>query len=152
MYTDVQNAAKYNIPKYPDTQSEEGELMTRIDSTVCKETKYIAYFVLMLSFLMQAVFLILGKWDYTVLSGNLLSGIAVVLNFLFMGIGIQKAVLKDEKDAKAAIRLSQSYRMLFMLVVIVIGVVTPCFNMWAVIIPVVFPRIAIAFRTLFDRR
>lgn len=140
----------YRILSY--SRKKEGEIMMRIDSTVCRETRYIAVFVLMLSFLMQAVFLIMGKWDYTVLLGNLLSGVAVVLNFLFMGIGIQKAVLKDEKDAKMAIRLSQSYRMLFMLVVIVIGVLAPCCNMWAVIIPVVFPRIAIALRPLTGRR
>ena len=41
--------------------------------------------------------------------------------------------------------------MLFMLAVIVIGAVVPCFNMWAVIIPVFFPRIAIAFRPLIKK-
>lgn len=126
--------------------------MAKIDKTVIKETKYISCFVILFSVLLQAGFLIAGRWDYTVLLGNLLSGIAVIINFLLMGISIQKALNKDSKDAKATMKLSQTYRMLFMLVVIAVGVAMPCFNMWAVIIPVAFVRIAIALRPLFDRR
>ena len=125
--------------------------MKKIDGTVLKETKYIAAFVLILSVLMEAVFIASARWNYTVLLGNILGGGAAVLNFLFMGIGVQKAVLCDEKKARSVMHLSQTYRMLFMLAVIVIGAVVPCFNMWAVIIPVFFPRIAIAFRPLIKK-
>ena len=52
----------------------------------------------------ELVFLIIGKWDYTVLLGNLLSGCAAVLNFLLMGITVQNALSKDEKSAKTAVR------------------------------------------------
>lgn len=51
--------------------------MKKVDKTVLRETGYIALFVILLSVLMQAVFLIIGKWDYTVLLGNLLSAAAV---------------------------------------------------------------------------
>ena len=125
--------------------------MIKVDATVKRETKYIAYLCTILSVLMQAVFVLLKRWDYTVILGNLLSLAVVVLNFLFMGIGIQKAVKKDEKDAKSAMKLSQGYRMLFLLIMLIIGVVAPCFNIWSVVIPVVFPRVAIAFRPLFDK-
>ena len=126
--------------------------MRKTDDVVLKETIYISLWVIMLSVLMQLAFFIIKKWDYTVLTGNLLSGVAVVLNFLFMGIGIQKAVEKEAKDAKATLQLSKTYRMLFLIIVLVIGVASPCFNIWAVVIPVIFPRIAIAFRPLFNRR
>ena len=56
----------------------------KIDPTVRKETLYIGVAVLILSALMEAVFLIIGKWDYTVLLCNLLSGCAAVLNFFLM--------------------------------------------------------------------
>ncbi len=46
----------------------------KIDAIVRRETIYIAVWVGILSLLMEAVFLIIGKWDYTVLLGNLLSG------------------------------------------------------------------------------
>lgn len=51
----------------------------KIDAIVRRETIYIAVWVGILSLLMEAVFLIIGKWDYTVLLGNLLSGAVVQL-------------------------------------------------------------------------
>lgn len=126
--------------------------MRKIDATVLKETKYIILWVLVLSALMQAIFLVIGKWDYTVLLGNILSGIAVVLNFFLLGITIQKALEKDEKDAQNTMKVSKLYRFLFLVIVVVIGAALPCFSIWTVIIPVFFPRIAIAFRQLFDKK
>ena len=126
--------------------------MIKIDETVKKETKYIAVFVALLSVLMQAVFLILSKWDYTVLLGNLLTGTAGVLNFLFLGITVQKAVLKEEEAAKKTMEASRVYRMLFMVIVVLVGVNVSCFSIWAVLIPLFFPRIAIAFRSIFDKK
>ena len=126
--------------------------MKKIDATVIKETKYISLWIIVLSALMQAVFLVIGKWDHTVLLGNVLSGVAGILNFLLMGITVQNAIKKDEKDAKTAMKVSQLYRFLFLVVVVVIGVALPCFSTWTVIIPIFFPRIAIAFRPLFDKK
>ena len=126
--------------------------MKKIDKTVLKETKYIFLWVVILSALTQAVFLILGEWDITVLLGNLLSGSAAVLNFLLMGITVQNAVQKDEKEAKNTMRFSQLYRFLFLIVVVILGAVLPCFSLWTVIIPLFFPRIAIMFRPFFDKK
>ena len=74
--------------------------MKKIDPTVLKETGYIATMVMIFSLLLQSVFLIIGKWDYTVLLGNALGFVAAVGNFLLLGITVQNAVLKEEKDAK----------------------------------------------------
>ena len=126
--------------------------MTKISDVVIKETKYIAYFVILFSVIMESVFLVMQKWDYTVLLGNILSATAVVLNFLFMGISIQKALEKDEKDAKTAVKASQSLRTFFLFVVVAIGAAVPIFNIWSSIIPLLFPRIAIALRPLFNRK
>ena len=125
--------------------------MKKTDPTVIKETKYILCWVLVSSTLMQAVFLIIGRWDYTVLTGNLLSGSVAVLNFFLMGRTVQNALEKDEKDAKTAMKVSQTYRFLLVLSAVAVGVGLPYFNTWAVIIPVFFPRVAIAVRPLFDK-
>ena len=125
--------------------------MKNVDPTVWKETKYIAAWVLILSALMQAVFLIIDKWDYSVLLGNLLSAAVSVLNFFLMGLSIQKALQKDEKEAKNTLKLSQTYRTILLLIVAVLGGVLSCFNLWAVLIPMLFPRIAIVFRPMFDK-
>ncbi len=125
--------------------------MKKIDPVVLKETKYIAIWVAVLSMLMQAIFLVLQKWNLSVLFGNLLSGFAVVLNFFLMALTVQNAVGKEEKEAKNLLKTSQSLRFLFLIVVIVLGVSLSVFHTVGVIIPVFFPRIAIAFRSFFDK-
>ncbi len=125
--------------------------MIKADKTVLKETKYIAFFCIALSIIMQIVFLLLKKWDYTVILGNILSLTVAVLNFYFMGISIQKALLVDESQARKIIKTSQSIRNMFLFLGIAIGVLIPCFNTVAVILPVFFPRVAVSFRPLFDK-
>lgn len=126
--------------------------MKRIDRTVLNETGYIAASVLILSMLMQAIFLITGKWDITVLLGNLLGGGAAVANFFFMGLTVQNAVEKDEKEAANLMKLSQSGRLFAMFVIALVGHLAPCFNLLAVVIPFIFPRIAVMVRPLFDKK
>ncbi|MBR6650029.1 MAG: hypothetical protein IKL36_01325 [Clostridia bacterium] len=126
--------------------------MKKIDATVLKETKYIAAWIFIFSVLMQAVFLVISEWNYTVLLGNILSAVFSVLNFFLMGLTVQKALGKEEKEAKTLVKVSQLYRSLMILVVTVVGVALPCFNTVAVIVPVFFPRIAIAMRPLFDKK
>lgn len=126
--------------------------MKKVDKTVLKETRYIAAFVLIFSALMQAVFLIIGKWDYTVLLGNLLGAAAAVGNFFLMGLTVQAAVLKEEKQAKNMIKLSQSGRLLLQAAAAALVVLLPCFNIWSGLIPLFFPRVAVAFRPLFMKK
>ncbi len=126
--------------------------MKKVDKTVLKETKYIASFVLIFSVLTQAVFLIIGKWDYTVLLGNVLSGIAAILNFFLMGMSVQAAVDKDDKQARNTMKISQSLRTLMLFTVAAVGVLLSCFNTATSLIPLFFPRIAIAFKPLFINR
>ena len=125
--------------------------MRKIEKVVFDETKYITAWVLIFSAIMQAVFLVIGHWDYTVLLGNLLCGSVVVLNFFAMAYTVQIALEKEERDAKNTMKLSLSLRMLFLFVVVLLGITLPCFNIWSSIIPLFFPRIAIMFRRFFDK-
>ena len=125
--------------------------MKKIDATVLRETVYISGFVLILSVLMEAVFLLVGHWNYTVLLGNLLAAAAACGNFFLMGLTVQKAVDKDEKDAAAAMKLSQTLRSFLLFAVAALGALAPCFHLLATLIPLFFPRIAIACRPLFHK-
>lgn len=131
--------------------------MKRISDAVIRETTYIAAWVVVLSAFMESVVLILqafgfAKWGYPIVLGNLLGGVFAVLNFFLMGITVQIAVNKDEKKAAQIIRLSQMLRNLAIGVVIIIGVLVPIFNVWTVALPFFFPRIAIAFRSIFLKK
>ena len=126
--------------------------MRKIDPTVLKETGYIAIMVFIFSLLLQSVFLIIGKWDYTVLTGNLLGFVAAVGNFFLMGLSVQSSLGKEEKDAKNLMKLSQSLRLLLIFVIALIGYLVPVFNTIAVLIPLLFPRIAVALRPVFMKK
>ena len=126
--------------------------MRKIDPTVLKETGYIAIMVFIFSLLLQSVFLIIGKWDYTVLTGNLLGFVAAVGNFFLMGLSVQSSLGKEEKDAKNLMKVSQSLRLLLIFVIALIGYLVPVFNTIAVLIPLLFPRIAVALRPVFMKK
>ena len=127
------------------------ESKNKIDSVVIKETLYIGAWVLIFSAIMEAVFLAIGKWDYTVLLGNLLGIVAAVGNFLLMGLTVQSALDKEAKDAKNFMKLSQTMRVLLLFVIAVVAYVVPVFNVLAAVIPYLFPRFAIAFRPLIKK-
>ena len=118
----------------------------KVDSTVKKETLFIASWCAVFSILMQAVFLVLGYWSVSVLLGNLWGITSAVANFFFMGLAVQKAVTQSEEDARTTIKLSHTLRNMFVLIMAVIGIVVPFFNTWTVIIPLFFPRISIFIR------
>ena len=126
--------------------------INKIDNVVYKEAAFVGAWVLIFSAVMEAVFLIIGKWDYTVLLGNLLGFVAAVGNFFLMGLSVQSALGKEEKDAKSTMKLSQSLRLLLLFVIGVIGYIAPVFNILAVLIPFLFPRIAVALRPLFMKK
>ena len=126
--------------------------MTKPDNTIIKETKYIAIMIFIFSIIMELIFFVLSKWDITVFLGNLLGGLAMILNFYFMGIGVQKALGKDEKDAQKILKGSLSLRTFFLFVVVAIGAWLKCFSTYAVIIPMFFPRIAVAMRPLWENK
>ena len=122
--------------------------MKRIDRTVLRETVYIAAFTLIFSMFMQAVFLVINKWDYTVLLGNLLGYVGAVGNFLLMGITVQNALGKGEKEAANLMKFSQRGRLFLLFVLALVAYLVPVFNIIAAVIPLIFPRIAIALRPL----
>ena len=126
--------------------------MKKLDKAVVHESLYVAAWVLILSAIMQAVFLLIGKWDLRVLYGNLLSGALSILNFFFMAVTVQIALGKEEKEAKNTMKFSQSVRTIFLFGITAAGVsFSSVFNIWTVLIPLIFPRVAVAFRGLFPQ-
>lgn len=126
--------------------------MSRIDPTVRKETLNVALWVVIAALPVQAVFLIGGWWSLSVLLGSLLGSATAIGNFLLMGLTVQRALERDKKKAAQTIQLSQSGRLLMMgAVLILAGVLKDgeghaIFNLWATLIPLLIPQLAVRIR------
>ncbi len=126
--------------------------MAKVNKVIVRETTYISLWVLILSTLTQAVFLIVKVWDYTVLLGNLYGAAVAVLNFFLMGLAVQKAAAQEEKEARQTIRASHAGRTFLLFVFAAVGALIPIFHPVTVLLPLFFPRFAITIRPLLDKR
>ena len=128
--------------------------MEKPNDTVRRESLYVALFTLILCMLMNAVFLVIRRWSFPVLWGTLLGGGSSCLNFFAMGLSLQKAMQKSDDTAavKGMMRASQSIRMVILFAVAALGAALDVFNTAAVLIPLFFPRIAIAFQPLLEKK
>ena len=151
----------------------------KIQPAVIRETKKIALGTGILTVLMVAVFLILRRFDWTVITGALLGYAAAVGNFFLMALTVQKAADEmkpipqpeapedepdpdeDEKEAplsedakrgKQRIQLSYTLRMFGLGAIAILGVTLPWFQSVAVLLPMLFPRIVIAVEGLLMNR
>jgi hypothetical protein len=124
----------------------------KIDPTVKKETLFVSLVTLILSMLMQSVFLIIGKWDIGVLLGNLLGAGIGILNFFLLGLGVQKAVSSDETKAKEIMRGSHALRYALMIVLLAVGIVfSGVFNTITMLASFLFATIAVYMRMIFNK-
>ena len=121
--------------------------MKTIDPAIKQETRYIAVTTLILSALMEAVYLIIGQWNLTVLFGNLLGAFIGILNFFLLGLGLQSALKKDEKDAKTTVAFSHTMRFLLMGAVIVLAVLLDFFAIIPTVLGLFFPGIGVYLKT-----
>lgn len=122
----------------------------KIDGTVKKETAYVAAAEAILIAIMLAVYLIISKFTLNVLFAALISGAVAVLNFFLMGLTVQKAVtVDDDSDRRKLIRASQLVRLLVMGVVVIVCAVFPKFDIFALFIPLFFPRLFAQARGIY---
>lgn len=118
------------------------DFLNQIDPTIRRNTKYIALVVGILTVLMEAVFLVIGQWNVTVLLGGLLGAATAILNFFMMAMSVQKAVAKGEKEASGVMKASHSLRMVMLVVICAIAALLPgVFNLVATMVPLLFPSI-----------
>ena len=128
-----------------------------MDPAVRKETGYIAVWVVLLSLVMEAVFLITGYWDLPVLFGNLGGAAIAVGNFFLMALIATRAVDRalsggKPEDAAKRVKAMAAPRLLGCLALCVILIAVLKTNVYATLIPLLFPRIGIAFRPVIDRK
>lgn len=127
--------------------------MAGMDPAVRKETGYIAVWVVLLSLVLEAVFLIIGRWDLPVFFGNLGGAALAVGNFFLLAVVVSKAIGKGKpEEAAKRVKATAALRLIALggLAALLIGVFHT--NVYATLIPLLFPRIGLLFRPMIDRK
>ena len=86
------------------------------------------------------------KLDYTVVLGSLIGASVAIGNFAGICIVCQKVIdEQDEKRRKATLQASYNVRMLLQAVWIIVSIGAPCFQPFASVLPLFFPRVTIYY-------
>jgi len=132
----------------------------KLQPAIKQETKKVAVYTVVGVAVMWVVFALLHvtlpdkvPFDYTVILAGLCGGTVAVLNFLWMGVMVQKAasVAGDEDAVKTLVKGSYSQRMLFQMLWVIIAIVAPVFNYAAGILPLLFPGTGIKIMGILKR-
>ena len=125
--------------------------MPKVSDAVRRETAWVAAWTVGLTLVMNLVFVIIGKWDLGVLLSSLLGCGTAIGCFFWLGLTVQRAVGKPEKNAKSILQFSQMARLLVQGGVLAAGFAVAWLNGWAVMIPLFFPQIAVRLRPLWKK-
>lgn len=110
--------------------------------------------------LMIGVYTLIGKYSTKVLLGALVGGFLAIANFFLLTVGVSNAADKaeggDPKAAQNFITLSYVGRMVVLALVLFAAAKSGRFDLFALILPLVFPRPVISicefFRKLGEKR
>ena len=127
-----------------------------MDPAVKKQTGYIAVWVILLSLVMEAVFLLLRKWDLSVLFGNLGGAVISIGNFFLMALIATRAMNRGvesgkPEEAAARVKATAMVRLLGCVLLCVLLIAVFKTNVYATLIPMLFPRIGIVFWPKFNK-
>ena len=128
-----------------------------MDPAVKKETGYIAVWVVLLSLIMEAVFLIIRKWDLSVLFGNIGGAAIAIGNFFLLALiatrTMEKALAKGKpEEAASKVKSLATVRLLGCALLCVLLIAVFKTNLYATVIPLLFPRIGIMFWPKFNKK
>ena len=127
------------------------KLLENMQPAIKQETKKVAIYTAVGVAIMWIVFAVLHFtmpdkviFDYTVILAGVGGGAVAVLNFLWMGVMVQKAVsVSSQDDVKTLVKGSYSQRMLLQMLWVIIAIAAPCFHYVAGILPLLFPSTGI---------
>ena len=121
-----------------------------MSDVVKKEAGYIAAGTVLLSALVQIVWAIVYTYDSSVFIGGLWGGTVAILNFVLMGIAVQKVANEtDQMSAKRRMQASYQFRMMLIIFTTVLAVIIPGVNWMMVAVSLFFPRLTILVMPLF---
>lgn len=121
-----------------------------MSDVVKKEAGYIAAGTVLLSALVQIVWAVFFEYDLSVFFGGLWGGAVAILNFILMGITVQKVASEpDQLSAKRRMQASYQFRMMLTIFATVLAIIVPGVNWIMAAISLFFPRLTILVMPLF---
>lgn len=124
---------------------------------VMKETGIVAIGQLVFLAAMFGVFMLLHKFSSAVMLGGLMGAVLAILNFLLMAIGTSLAADKaessqDVKGGQTLVRNSYFIRMIVLFVVLFACAKSGYFNLFALVLPLVFVRPTLTIAEFFRKK
>ena len=125
------------------------------------DTVWLALGEVIVAAIVSAVYLLIGRFDYTVLTGAALGGAVTVINFLILSVGVNRAINRfveergdgemEEEEAEEyakkhgtavqnAMMKSYMFRMLLMIGSLVLAMLSGWFSPLATVIPLLMYR------------
>ena len=127
--------------------------MARLEPSLKRDLRYLTVCCLILSLLMEGVFLAVRHGlSVPVPAGNLAGVLACILNYYLLCLTVQKALAGKPEDAEKLMRLSKSARMLMQAGICAAAIALLKTDAIATLVPLVFPRIALAVKPAWDRK
>lgn len=121
-----------------------------MSDVVKKEAGYIAAGTVLLSALVQIVWAVVSDYDRSVFIGGLWGGAVAILNFVLMGIAVQKVANEtDQMSARRRMQASYQFRMMLIIFTTVLAVIIPGVNWMMAAVSLFFPRLTILVMPLF---
>lgn len=115
-----------------------------------KEAGCIAAGTVVLSALVQIVWAVFFKYDLSVFLGGLWGGTFAVVNFVLMGLTVQKVAREsDQMAAKRRMQASYQMRMILIILATVLAIIVPGVSWVMAVISLFFPRLTILVMPLF---
>lgn len=123
-----------------------------LSKPILREVMRVSVCILALGAIMVAVFALFGKFDMTVLLGAILGCVYACLNFALTAKSVERsAEAGSESAAKMKMMSGYYFRLILAAAVMFWAIKAPYFNMWAAVIPFIFPRISIYIISITDR-
>ncbi|MGM9625350.1 MAG: ATP synthase subunit I [Eubacteriales bacterium] len=119
---------------------------------ILKETVKVIIGEAVVLIIMFLVFVILGRFDSTVLLGGLLGACSNILYFFLMCLGLNGVIAEEDNDKqKKKLSLSYHMRLILLAVLLAVGLKLDYFNNIALIIPVLMTRPIITVAEIFGK-
>lgn len=124
----------------------------KLSPDVIEEIKFLSLGIIICSVIMQVVFLLLGRYDYTVFIGSLVGAAAAIGNFVLLALTLQSALGDEEENVKKRVSASYNGRMILQVIVLGLSMVLPFINWVPVVITLLLPSWILKLRTAYKTK